>query len=73
MNNIYKKLFRGAVLVGAMFMADGAVTLLCPGVKGITKGVVCLASVTIFGAAADAGSKRAIDVLESASDKLKGC
>ena len=73
MNTFYKKIFRGGVLVGAMFLADGAVTLLCPGVKGLTKGVVCLASVTIFGAAADIGSKHALDVLENSSNKLKGC
>lgn len=72
MSNIAKKIFRGTVLVGSMLLADGAVGLLCPNAKGLAKAAACLASVTIFGAAADIGSKHALDVLNRAQRGIKG-
>lgn len=72
MNKMAKTIFRGSVLTGSMFLADGLVTVLCPNARGIGKVLACLASVTICGAAADIGSKHAIEVLDNAQQKLKG-
>ena len=72
MNTVAKKIFRGAVLIGSMFLADGIVGTFCPGAKGLTKAAVCLATVTVCGAAADVGSKHAIQVLEDCQKTLKG-
>lgn len=72
MNTITKKIFRLTVLTGSMILADGIVSVLCPGARGLVKAAACLASVTICGAAADIGSKHAIEVLENAQRRLRG-
>ena len=73
MSTLFKKGFRATVLVGSMIMANECVNTIFPAARGLTKIATSLAAITIFGAGADMGCKYALQVLESASDKMKGC
>ena len=71
MGNIAKKLFRIAAIGGSMFLADGIIAVFCPQLKGVSKGLACLASVTICGALADQGATYATRVLEGSVDSVR--
>lgn len=71
MGSIGRKIFRVAAIGGSMFLADGIVGLFCPTLKGISKGLACLASVTICGALADQGCTYAMKVLDGAADAMR--